>query len=127
MYIVEVVTFMMDQSFNSRVMDNNFQKALSGILAYADNQIFNMQLSENEAGEINLDVGNWLVHNGMLYRDDDERLPLLMDEIHPVKGEDALKFALGIRQGLRPLHCVTRSRFFHFLSRLGSRMDCQTY
>jgi superfamily II helicase len=77
---VNVVTLMAKGSFNGRQLNNNFRKAFPELLASMDKEVFDIERSVDEEGEVVLDLKDWVQYEGKLIPSGDARagnLPVL--------------------------------------------------
>ena len=72
--MVEAITFKLMKSFNERQASNAFQKAVPGLLANLDPDLFNLAITTDADGETEVSLNDWVMFEGKLLRADDERV-----------------------------------------------------
>lgn len=58
---VQALTCVSGRTFNEKQLDNNFRKALPGVLSSLDIGVFGGELGEDEFGETIIELGDWAV------------------------------------------------------------------
>lgn len=97
---VNVYTLVQEGSFNKNMVDNTLKKAAPGLIASL-NKEFGLEIGEDEMGERTVELGDWVVLDGILVRTDDDRVKDRLDDLEVLSGLRVIEELLSNRLGAK--------------------------